>query len=466
LGAEGLADLSRGARRAGPAETTIYVQSNNPQEGQNAVLAFQRDARGNLRQIGEFATGGTGQLNVPKLVGPDDGDKQVVATPDGRFLFTVNQGSDSISSFRIRRDGGLELIGVFGSRGDQPDGLSVIGDRLYVANRGDAAGVPGTTEPNVTGFFIGGNGALTPIPDSTISFAVDTLATQVEASPDGRFLFVNLASFSPDPVEGGNTVVPFAVQTDGTLELAPGGFVGASDDPTVQLGITFHPDLNIVYAGLAADAEVGVFTYDETGRTSFVGDAADSGLAPCWLVVSADGRFIYVANTATDSISVYSLADPLRPVEIQELELAGPRSGGDNNAGLAQAFEIALSPDGRSLFVVTQTTDPSFPEGNQLHTLRVARDGTLSEPRDPIIFDTDDVPAIAHPQGVLAVAGIGRGRDRDDRDDRGRDDGERDDRGRDTRRLDAALRAGPIRDFGVTDALSALVRLLDRGDRD
>ena len=46
-----------------------------------------------------------------KGLGPDDSDQELVASPDGRFLFAVNQGSNSISVFRIRPSGALELFG-------------------------------------------------------------------------------------------------------------------------------------------------------------------------------------------------------------------------------------------------------------------------------------------------------------------------------------------------------------------
>src|SRR5262249_39282826 len=88
-----------------PSVTTVYTETNNPAEGQNAVLAFHREDNGRLTPIGSFPTGGTGQLNLPKVVGPDDGDHQVEPSPDGRFLYAVNQGSDSISAFRIRGNG-------------------------------------------------------------------------------------------------------------------------------------------------------------------------------------------------------------------------------------------------------------------------------------------------------------------------------------------------------------------------
>ena len=109
-----------------PAVATVFVESNNPEPGHNAVLAFNRSADGSLTQIGTFSTHGTGQLNLPKVVGPDDSSQEVVATPDGQFLFAVNQGSNTIAAFRIRRDGSLDFIDTFDSGGVQPDSIGIV----------------------------------------------------------------------------------------------------------------------------------------------------------------------------------------------------------------------------------------------------------------------------------------------------------------------------------------------------
>lgn len=399
--ASALGDLFQ--RPSGTAAANVYTETNDPTPGLNAVIGFHRNADGSLTQFGKFATGGTGQLNIPKAVGPDDGDQQVQVTADGRFLFAVNQGSNSVSAFRIAGNGRLDLVGVFSSGGIQPASIGIAGNRLYVANRGDAASNhPGTVAPSVTGFDIGPNGTLTPIAHSTVSFPVGTFATQTLVSRDGRFLFVEVATLAGTP--GGNTVNTFRIGADGALTAAPGGPAGVGTNAPLLLGAANHPDLNIVYTGFASSSQVGVFTYDETGRTSFVGPAADSGAAPCWCVVSADGRVLYVTNTATDSIAVYSLADPLHPVQIQDLPLGGPRGSTATGLPVANAFEIALDPTGRFLFAVTQSTDPAFPQGNQLHTLTINRDGTLAERTPPVVFSPADVPANAHPQGLAVVA--------------------------------------------------------------
>src|SRR6185312_5681154 len=116
------------------AVTTVYTESNNPAAGKNAVLAFRQAEDGSLKLIGTFATGGTGQINLPKVIGPDDSSQEVVATSDGRFLLAVNQGSNTVTAFRIDRDGSLDRIGTFASGGVEPDSIGISGDHLYVSN--------------------------------------------------------------------------------------------------------------------------------------------------------------------------------------------------------------------------------------------------------------------------------------------------------------------------------------------
>ena len=393
---------------AGHAVTTVYTESNNPAAGQNAVLAFHQNPNGSLTEIGSFKTGGTGQGNPQEVIGPDDSSQEVVATPDGRFLFAVNQGSNSISSFRINPDGSLDLIGTFDSGGVQPDSIGIAADKLYVSNRGDSAvGHPGTVAPNITGFRIHHDGSLTAIPDSTVTFPVDTSPSQNLISPDGRFLFADIFAVPGSTAKQGNTLAPFRIERDGGLELAPGGNVGAPVNPPLLLGAAFNPNHRIIYAGLTAVNEVGVFTYDKSGRLTFVGDSPVQGAAPCWAAVSADGRFLYTGDTGTDSVGVFSLADPLHPKQIQEFVLGGPHAPPGSPPGtlLTNVFQIALSPDGHTLYAISQNTDPTgnFPDGNQLHTLSVAADGKLSEPNAPVLLTTAGVPGDARPQGIAVV---------------------------------------------------------------
>ena len=81
----------------------LYTQTNDP--AGNVVQAFDRDARGALTPAGTFATGGVGLAALGGRQGA------VELSDDESTVYAVNAGSDSVSAFRVTRDG-LELADV------------------------------------------------------------------------------------------------------------------------------------------------------------------------------------------------------------------------------------------------------------------------------------------------------------------------------------------------------------------
>src|SRR5258706_2266033 len=89
-----------------PASNMLYIANNNPATGQNTILAYRRDpANGCLTPLGAYPSGGTGFANPLGLLGPNDGDRDMIISPDRSLLFSVNAGSSDISVFRINSDG-------------------------------------------------------------------------------------------------------------------------------------------------------------------------------------------------------------------------------------------------------------------------------------------------------------------------------------------------------------------------
>ena len=389
----------------------VYIETNNPNSGQNAVLAFDRQPGGSLQQIGgPYLTGGTGQINPTNALGPDDSDKEVIASSDGRLLFAVNQGSDSIAVFRIHHDGSLKLVpgGPFSSGGVQPVSLTIAGDRLFVANRGDEiAGQPGTVAPNYTGFHIEHDGKLTPIAGSTVTLPLGLSPGQILASQQGDLLFGD--NFTPPPLVNvalSNTIEPFNVDPSGRLTVAPGGAIASNATPPLILGLAENPTQRILYAGLPGAGGLDVFTYDRNGALHLANTVGSTGKGTCWVTVSADGKTLYTSDSGTDSVAVYSLANPLKPVEIQEFSLNGPKAATGATGNETVNFQLALDPSGESLYVVNHDVAPNndFASGNQLHVLSVAPDGTLNEvSSSPTLFAASEIPANAHIQGVAVI---------------------------------------------------------------
>src|SRR5581483_555738 len=75
---------------------------------------------------------------------------------------------------------------------------------------------------------------------------------------------------------------------------------------------------------------------------------ANDGGASCWVEISADGRFVYVVNTASGTISSYAIAAN------GSLTFLQSTAAGEIGAG---AEDARLSPDGSTLWVVESGSD-------------------------------------------------------------------------------------------------------------
>lgn len=393
----------------------VYTETENTNPGQNAVIAYAQSESGQLTEIGSFNTGGTGVTNTG-LLGPQDSDKEVIASPGGRFIFAVNQGSNTVAVFNVLPDGSLSLVNgaPFSSGGTQPVSLAIADGRLYVVNRGnEIAGQTGSIAPSITVFNIAQDGTLFQDFADTTTLPLGLSPSQVLTTPKSNLIFID--TFTPPPlntVTDANEILPFQIGAQGQLIPASGGGVGDPVTPPLLLGLSLNPTQNIIYAGLTGANDVGVFTFDRAGNLTLE-DTVSVGLGgagPCWTTVSPNGQFLYTVDTGSNSVGVFSLADPLHPVQVQEFFLGGPlNSTGtvtSSNPRETTAFEFSFDPSGDSLFVIDHDTaaNGTFPQGNALHVLSVAANGTLTENANSPAFLPANIPAGADPQGVAVIS--------------------------------------------------------------
>lgn len=160
----GTANLERGA---------VFTTSNAA--GGNQVVVFSRAADGTLSPAGSFATGGSGS---------GLGSQGALAlNGNGKLLFVVNAGSNTVSSLAVER-GGLRVVDQVSSGGMRPVSLTVSKDLLYVLNAGKGG--------NITGLTVGRGGELSPLGSSTrpLSGAPVTGPAEVSFNPAGDLLVV------------------------------------------------------------------------------------------------------------------------------------------------------------------------------------------------------------------------------------------------------------------------------------
>ena len=166
------------------------------------MIHFLRASDGTLTEADRVPTGGAGsgafnyRATPPGLI--VEGANSVLMTPDKRFLFVVNGGDNSVSSFEVAEDGTLTLLDV--KRTGNP-----------------VTGRSGT-------------------------------AKSLEYAPSTRTLYV-LHSFGPDHIR------LFSVDTDGHLTLRPERYTAVPPDKPgrVTTMLTVSPDEKFLLVGCSMD---------------------------------------------------------------------------------------------------------------------------------------------------------------------------------------------------------------------
>jgi 6-phosphogluconolactonase (cycloisomerase 2 family) len=325
----------------------VYVNDNTAPV--NTIAGFDRHADGSLTPIpgSPFAIGGSGTGH------PDASQGSLQLSDDGGYLLAVDAGSNQVSVLRIKPDGTLQPAAgsPVASGGVDPVSIAVHQGLVYVANAGPGVSAGDT---NYTGFTLNAGGHLRPIPDSTYVLPNGSKPGQVLFNGDGTKLAgTRIASSQIDS---------FTVGSDGLLTPASGSpYDAQAFSPPQgygQLGSEFSPtnpnelfvsDAHTAAGGAAFPGLVSSFVDAADGTLTPVGaPVANDGGASCWVEISHDGDFIFVVNTASASISSYSIGDGGALTFLQ--------STGAGQIG-AGAEDARLSPDGSTLWVVESGAD-------------------------------------------------------------------------------------------------------------
>jgi 6-phosphogluconolactonase len=354
----------------------VYINDNTSPA--NTVAGFDRHADGSLTPLAgsPFAVGGSGAGH------PDASQGALQLSSDGRYLLAVDAGSGQISVLRLDHGIPQPVQGSpFASGGVNPVSIAVYKNLVYVANAGPGSN-PGDT--NYTGFTLSAAGQLKPIPDSTYALPSNSVPGEVLFNGNGRKLVGTRI--------GTSEIDSFTVGRHGLLTPAAGSPYSAQafwpPQGYGQLGSEFSPvDPNELFV---SDAHTAGGTAAFPGLVSSFSDSsggilnplgapvANDGGASCWIEISHNGKFLFVVNTASASISSYSIG---HGGSLTFLQSTAP---GEIGAG---AEDARLSPNGSTLWVVES--------GTNAVTGFSVQGGTLSPLSDA------PGPAGAHPSGIV-----------------------------------------------------------------
>ena len=305
----------------------------------------------------------TGQLRSTGVFKGVADPSFIIESADGRTLYAVNERSaGSITAITVGQDGALKVINTQSTGGADPCHLALDPTGRYVLSANYTGGSVSVhpTRPD------GGLGQRTdlvrhkgsgPDPDRQKG----PHAHQVLPDVHGRHLLaVDL---------GADAVFSYAL-TGGRLILVSTAKFKPGSGPR---HLAFHPSGKFAYVAGELDSTIVVSAYDSATGVLRPGQSqrtAPTGVRnyPAEVLVSADGRFVYLSNRGHDSVAVFAVerdGASLRLVETAPTGGTFPR-------------HITLDPSGRLLFAANQ-------HSNTVTSFRVDRaTGTLSRSGTPL----------------------------------------------------------------------------------
>jgi 6-phosphogluconolactonase len=252
----------------------------------------------------------------------------------------------------------LTRLGAVSSAGTTPAHVSVhpSGKFVFVANYGGG---------NVAVFPVGPDGALANASDVRPSVGPRHRARAID-DPPGQFAVSDhdsphLHMVAPDPTG------QFVIADDAGLDLtlvwrfdAQAGRLLPAEVPVISAPsgsaprhFVFHPNGRIFYNLYEHDAKIAVYDFDATRGglrlkqtlSTLPPKFAGSNIA-CEILITADGRFVYVSNRVHDAISVFAVAadGQLRMTGESWVRADSPRS-------------VAIDPSGEFIFSCNQKGD-------------------------------------------------------------------------------------------------------------
>jgi 6-phosphogluconolactonase (cycloisomerase 2 family) len=306
----------------------VFVMTNDATA--NEVLVFERYGNGALRESQHYRTGGRGSGGK---VDPLTSQGSLTLSDDGNWLFAVNAGSGTLSVFRV--DGAqLALADRQPTGGSEPNAVAQHGGLVYVLNTAGSS--------SVVGFQLE-HGHLRRL-DHSIRFLSgnNVGSASIAFSPDGRFLVVTERST--------NSIDVFQVLPDGRLSpirtnpsAAPGVFAA-----------TFAPNGSVIVSetgpGAPDASTVSSYVVRPDLRLASISTAvATLGTANCWNVVTPDGRFAYVSNSGSASISGFAIGNQGALTPLPGTVVASNPAGATN-------LDLAVSMDGAFLYSLNSGT--------------------------------------------------------------------------------------------------------------
>lgn len=285
------------------AQTRLYAVSeidNYQGMHSGAIVSYSIDHDSlQIQRIGTVSSGGSAPAHVS-------------VHPSGKFVFAANYGGGSVAVFPVRSDGAL---------GDATDVRPSVGPRHHVRGANDPPGQFALSDHDGPHLHM------------------------VASDPGGQFVIANDAGLDLTLVWRLDAAAGKLLPAEVPVVPAPPG--------SAPRHFVFHPNGRVFYNLYEHDAKVAVYDYDAARGgmrlkqlvASLPAKFAGSNLAS-EIIMTADGRFLYVANRLHNAVTIFGVAGDgqLRVIAETWVHADSPRS-------------LSIDPSGAFLYSCNQRGD-------------------------------------------------------------------------------------------------------------
>jgi 6-phosphogluconolactonase len=229
----------------------VYVLNSG---GAGSLVGLHLDFGGQLKQIKNSTT---------FLTGTTTGGASLSFSPDGQFLLVTERVANNVDVFRIRPDGTLSPVvvnanpapGTF-SVAFAPDGAAIVSE-TGPAN--------GTNASAISSYKVNSNSTLTAISQSVPTLAAGNCWNAI--TPDGTKVYTSNS--------GSDNISGFNIGKNGTLTPIPGTIVGENPTGSHNVDIAITADGHFLYTINSQSGNVGAFAINQDGSLTDLGQAGD-----------------------------------------------------------------------------------------------------------------------------------------------------------------------------------------------
>ena len=250
---------------------------------------------------------------------------QMVLTPDSKTIFMVNSGANgtagSITAYTLNGDGSLAAAGSQVSAGETPvsGAIDPGGKFLFVANQGTSADV---TSGTISVFSISGTtlNSVGTFPTEVAGDVSGSGPSAVAVSPAGSYVYV--------ANQFANTVEAFSFDASGNLSLianytaganpsglafsrcagisssAPTSACPAADDSNLFVANSGSNNVSVFSACIQVSGTCS--TPDGTLAPIPSGSPVAAGVGPSTILINPTNNFVYVVDRGSSEVSEYS----------------------------------------------------------------------------------------------------------------------------------------------------------------